>query len=169
LKHLVIASAAVLALSGCASIFNGKTQAVVVNSVPTGATASVMNRAGEQVHTGVTPVTLTLNRGAGYFVPENYTITLTKPGFDTKQITLSSTLSGWYIGNILFGGLIGMLAVDPITGAMYSFPDATTAELQTEGTKTSQAQQPLTIVSTETLGAAQMQQARLLAPATQSK
>jgi hypothetical protein len=28
-------------------------------------------------------------------------------------------MSGWYIGNILFGGLIGMLVVDPQTGAMY--------------------------------------------------
>ena len=169
MKHIVIASAAVLALSGCASIFNGKTQSVVVSSVPAGATALVTNRAGEQVHTGVTPVTLTLNRGAGYFKAENYTITLTKAGYDTKQLTLSGSVSGWYIGNILFGGLIGMLAVDPVTGAMYTFPETTSADLQTEGTKSSQAGQPLTIVSTETLSAAQMQQARLLGPVAQPR
>jgi hypothetical protein len=28
-------------------------------------------------------------------------------------------LDGWYIGNIVFGGLIGMLIVDPATGAMW--------------------------------------------------
>lgn len=29
-------------------------------------------------------------------------------------------LSGWYFGNLVFGGLIGMLIVDPLTGAMYN-------------------------------------------------
>jgi len=31
-------------------------------------------------------------------------------------------LSGWYWGNILFGGLIGVLIVDPITGKMWKLP-----------------------------------------------
>lgn len=38
-------------------------------------------------------------------------------------------MDGWYWGNILFGGLIGMLAVDPATGAMYKLPKATSAGL----------------------------------------
>jgi len=29
-------------------------------------------------------------------------------------------LNGWYIGNLLFGGLIGLLIVDPLTGAMWT-------------------------------------------------
>jgi hypothetical protein len=28
-------------------------------------------------------------------------------------------VDGWYFGNLLFGGLIGLLIVDPATGAMY--------------------------------------------------
>ncbi len=43
----------------------------------------------------------------------------TKDGYEPRELTLSGTMSGWYIGNILFGGLIGMLVVDPQTGAMY--------------------------------------------------
>ena len=32
---------------------------------------------------------------------------------------------GWYFGNIIFGGLIGLLAVEPATGARYTLkPDA---------------------------------------------
>ena len=62
-KSLFVAGAAALMLSGCASIFNGKTQEVTVSSVPEGAIASVTNGAGDQIHTGATPVTLTLNRG----------------------------------------------------------------------------------------------------------
>lgn len=32
-------------------------------------------------------------------------------------------MNGWYFGNLLLGGAIGMLIVDPITGAMYRFRD----------------------------------------------
>jgi hypothetical protein len=32
-------------------------------------------------------------------------------------------MDGWYIGNILFGGLIGILIVDPLTGAMWKLDD----------------------------------------------
>jgi hypothetical protein len=166
MKSLFVASAVVLALSGCATVFNGKTQNVVLSSVPAGAAVSVTNRAGDNIHTGVTPVTLTLNRGAGYFQPETYTVTLTKDGFAPKTLTFTGTVSGWFIGNILFGGLIGMLAVDPITGAMFTFPASVSGTLET---KTSGAGGSLTIVSTESLTAEQMKHARLLTPATQAQ
>lgn len=29
-------------------------------------------------------------------------------------------MNGWYIGNLLFGGIIGLLIVDPATGAMWT-------------------------------------------------
>jgi hypothetical protein len=169
MKRIITASATVLVLSGCASIFNGKTQAVIVNSVPDGATASVTNRAGEKVHTGATPVTLTLNRGAGYFKSETYTITLTKEGFAAKELTLTSSVSGWYIGNILFGGLIGMLAVDPVTGAMYTFPESISGKLESAETKTSRAGGSITVVSTEALTTEQLNRARPLTPASQAQ
>ena len=122
------AAAGLLLLSGCATIFNGQTQAVSIQSVPEGADISVTNSAGEKIHTGVAPVTLTLKRGAGYFRPESYTIRFAKAGFPDKEVTVTGSMSGWFIGNILFGGLIGMLAVDPVTGAMYVFPDTIMAE-----------------------------------------
>ncbi len=165
-KSLFVASVAVLALSGCASIFNGKTQQVTLSSVPDGAMAVVTNGAGDKVHTGTTPVTLTLNRGAGYFKSESYTIVLTKAGFAPKELKLTSTVSGWFIGNILFGGLIGMLAVDPVTGAMYVFPASVSGTLESQAAKTSAAEGGLTIVSTETLTAEQMKLARPLQPAS---
>ena len=36
------------------------------------------------------------------------------------QLKIDGAINGWYFGNIIFGGLIGMLAVDPATGAMYT-------------------------------------------------
>jgi hypothetical protein len=32
---------------------------------------------------------------------------------------LTSTIDGWYWGNLLIGGIIGMVFVDPLTGAMW--------------------------------------------------
>jgi len=165
MKKTIASGAALLALSGCASIFNGQTQTVTISSAPDGATVSVTNRAGVKIHSGTTPVTVTLRRGAGYFKSEIYTVSLSKDGHADKQLTITGAVSGWYIGNILVGGLIGMLAVDPVTGAMYSFPDTLTGTLEPKANngKVSQAGETLTIVSTESLTAEQMKQARLLA------
>ncbi len=52
----------------------------------------------------------------------------------TGRTTLSAGLDGWYIGNILFGGLIGMLIVDPATAAMWKLDDRIVVNL---GAKTS--------------------------------
>ncbi len=162
MKRVFAASAVVFALSGCASIFNGQTQAVTIRSAPEGAGVAVTNRAGEKIHTGTAPVTLTLKRGAGYFKSETYTVLLTKEGFADKELMITGTVSGWYIGNILFGGLIGMLAVDPVTGGMYAFPESVSGTLEAQPAKTSSVGQTLTIVSTDSLTPEQMKAARLL-------
>jgi hypothetical protein len=33
---------------------------------------------------------------------------------------VDSRINGWYVGNIVFGGIIGSLIVDPLTGAMWA-------------------------------------------------
>lgn len=59
----------------------------------------------------------TLKAGSGFFRGERYVVTATLDG-ETGTATLTPGMDGWYIGNILFGGLIGILIVDPATGAM---------------------------------------------------
>ena len=69
-------------------------------------------------------MTVTLKKGRGYFKPENYTVRFTKEGFQPRELKCEGEVNGWYFGNIIFGGLIGLLAVDPATGAMYTLkPD----------------------------------------------
>ena len=157
-----ITQSVALALSGCASIFNGQIQSVVFQSEPTGASITVSNRAGEQVHAGTTPVTITLQRGAGYFKSEVYTIRLTKPGYSTKEVVVTGTMSGWYIGNILFGGLIGMLAVDPVTGGMYIFPDAVNTPLEAASSPTGARKSELRVVSLEAISPEVRSQGKLV-------
>lgn len=38
-------------------------------------------------------------------------------------------MDGWYIGNIFFGGLMGLLVIDPITGAMWKLPKIVSVSL----------------------------------------
>jgi hypothetical protein len=59
--------------------------------------------------------------------------------------------------------LIGMLAVDPVTGAMYAFPDNVSAQLEKDAPKAAQGDGSLTIVSTQSLSPEVMKQARLVA------
>lgn len=152
-----VAGACVLALTACATVFNGTSQAVSIKSVPDGANVTVTNADGIGVHTGTTPVTLQLRRGRGYFKSETYKVVIAKPGYANRELTLNATVSGWYVGNLLIGGLIGFLAVDPLTGAMYTFPGDVNETLAAETPKTSRAAEGgITIVSTESLSAAQL-------------
>lgn len=61
-----------------------------------------------------------------------------KDGYEKKQLTVYGSPNGWYIGgNFVFGGLIGYLIVDPLTGAMWTLtPDRITAELAQKTTLT---------------------------------
>ena len=112
--------AATLTMTGCASIFSGSTQTLTFKSVPDTANITITNKSGEKIHTSSTPATVTLKRGNGYFKPAGYEITFSKEGFQTKTVQVKATVNGWYIANIIFGGLIGFLIVDPATGAMYT-------------------------------------------------
>jgi hypothetical protein len=48
-------------------------------------------------------------------------VNISKAGFAPQTIPVNSRANGWYIGgNILFGGLIGWLIVDPLNGHMYT-------------------------------------------------
>jgi|SoiMethySBSTD1v2_1073268.scaffolds.fasta_scaffold1769816_1 hypothetical protein len=141
------------ATSGCATIVAKSSQEITVTSAPPGAAVTVTNRAGLVVHSGNTPLTVTLRKGAGYFKPASYTLRFTKDGFEPSEMHLKGTVSGWYFGNIVFGGLIGMVAVDPATGAMYKLrPDTVEAALQ--AVKITQIEPgSMTVVSAEDLPA----------------
>jgi len=120
--RLVITGAIALLLAGCASILSESQYPVTFNTTPSGATLSITNRDGNVVFEGTSPTTLTLKSGAGFFKGEEYTVSAALNG-QVGTATLTPGIDGWYVGNILFGGLIGILIVDPATGAMYRLPE----------------------------------------------
>ena len=109
-----------LATTGCATILGGGgNKTIEVSSVPSGQSVEIRNKSGNVVHTGVTPFTVTVPRGKGWFNPERYTFKVSPAGYEQ---VVPSELNMWYFGNLVFGGLIGMVIVDPLTGAMFDFP-----------------------------------------------
>jgi len=131
----------------CASIVSKSSWPLVVNSTPSGAEITVTNRGGFDVFKGTTPAALTLSSSAGFFRKESYKIKFQMGGFDTKVIPVECTLNGWYLGNILIGGLIGMLIVDPATGAMYKLDSSMISETLSKTSVTTQVAPKLNVYS----------------------
>ena len=116
--------------TGCASIIGGAHKTITVSSNPSNVPVTVYDfRSGAQVAKGTTPFQVTLKRGAGYFTPAKYEFKATMPGKRTKVVGYKAGIHGWYWGNILLGGLIGMVIVDPITGAMWDPPEIVSIDL----------------------------------------
>ena len=116
-------------LSGCASILSDSTYPVTFDSNPSGAEVTIRDESGAPVYKGRTPTTLTLSASDGFFDAASYTIEATLPGHNPARATLNAKLDGWYIGNILFGGLLGILIIDPATGAMWRLDGRVTVNL----------------------------------------
>lgn len=112
----------VFVMAGCATIVGDDTQLVQVNSNPAGASFEIKDDSGRVVAQGKTPQGVTLAKSDGsYFGKISYQITFTKDGVQPITLPIKASANGWYIGgNIVFGGLIGWLAVDPFNGGMYT-------------------------------------------------
>lgn len=125
---LALLVVALFAMS-CATIISKSSYPVTINSQPDGATITITDQNGVKVYEGSTPTTVTLKAGAGFFKGASYTVSFQKPGYAAQTITISKELDMWYIGNLVFGGLIGLLIVDPLTGAMWKLPSNVNATL----------------------------------------
>lgn len=109
-------------LTSCASIIGkGGSETLNIRSVPDQANIVITDESGVKIFEGKSPTSLPLVKSKGYFSGKKYTVNIQKDGFDKQSVTVDTRASGWYIGgNLLFGGLIGWLIVDPATGAMWT-------------------------------------------------
>jgi len=119
----------VLICTGCASIVSKSQYPVTIQSNPSGATVVVKNKHGAAIQRATTPATVFLSAKSGFFSPEKYSIEFKKPGCNSCTTALSANLDPWYFGNIIFGGLIGAVIVDPATGAMWKLDKTVIADL----------------------------------------
>lgn len=130
IRHVsIVIGVSVFALAGCASIVSKSEYPVAITSNPLGAEFTVKRANGIPVSNGVTPATMVLSASDGYFKPAKYLIEFRRKGV-VQTVPLNAKLDGWYFGNILFGGLIGLLIVDPATGSMWSLSDTVVSTFQ---------------------------------------
>lgn len=118
-KIIISGSLALLVLtSSCATIVSGSKQNIKFASTPSVATVYI-----DEVEVGKTPMEMKLARKS------EHAVMIKLDGYQTYHTTLTKKFNAWFIGNILLGGLIGLI-VDPITGAMYKLsPSEIKAEM----------------------------------------
>jgi len=114
-----IMMASVFLFSSCASIVSKSTYPLSINSSPSNAKVSITDKKGKEIYLGNTPATVKLKAGAGFFSKAEYQVKFSSPGYDDKIVPITFKLDGWYFGNLLLGGVLGMLIIDPATGAMW--------------------------------------------------
>jgi hypothetical protein len=117
-------------MASCASIVSKSEYPVSLMSSPSGAKVQVKKN-GMIIHEGATPSTVTLSAASGFFTAAKYEVIFSKKGYPQQIIPLTADIDGWYFGNILAGGLIGLLIVDPATGAMFKLPEGVNANFST--------------------------------------
>jgi hypothetical protein len=122
MKTTVIASSiigiAACSLSGCASIVSGRSAEVAIDSYPANAHVVIHDDNGRAVASANTPGVVSLKRNRRYFLPARYTATIEAPGYAPAQVPIRSTLNPWILGNVVIGGIPGLI-VDNATGAAW--------------------------------------------------
>jgi hypothetical protein len=119
-QTISIALSAVLLLgTSCASIVSKSNYPITINSSPSSAKVTITDKRGVDIYKGNTPTTTRLNASGGFFSKASYRVKIEMSGYDDRIFPVLFKLDGWYFGNLLFGGLIGFLIVDPATGAMF--------------------------------------------------
>lgn len=152
---LLAAASSLVFLPSCATIISQGTKKVSIQSQPSGLAFEVKDSEGNVVGSGTTPNTVSLNTGNGYFKPASYTIVTKRGGKVVGEQTITATINGWYFGNLLIGGIVGLVIVDPLTGAMYTLPKS--VDISARSTA-STGERSLNVASIDTLSPEQRTQ-----------
>ena len=124
----LLAGASLIALGGCATVMKGTTQDIAVETNPPGATCTVSRNGAQLAVLSATPGKVQVGRDKSPL-----TVSCTKSPESTTPVnqTVESKFNGATFGNILAGGVIGVV-VDASTGANYTYPELVTVSLANE-------------------------------------
>lgn len=125
---LIAGFLAIFLMSSCASIVHGPTQTVDFTSQPSGATITIDGK-----EYGKTPQAIELKRNGREKGDEPgkqmYDVKVALDGYYPYELKIKREMDEWFLGNILFGGLIGII-VDASNGSMYKLtPDQIIAQM----------------------------------------
>jgi hypothetical protein len=119
LISILTISILILFSQACGTIMQGTTQQIGISSNPSNASVTING----QNH-GTTPMIIDLKR------KDSHMVKIELDGFQPYETNLTRSTSGWVWGNIVFGGLIG-LVIDASAGGMYKLsPEQISSELR---------------------------------------
>jgi hypothetical protein len=123
--RIFIVFTSILIFSNCATILSKSTYPFTVNTDPSGVKVVIKNGEGKEIYKGNSPASVKLKAGEGFFKKASYTVTVTLDGYVEQTLPINFKLDGWYWGNLLLfpTGVVGLLIVDPASGAMYKLED----------------------------------------------
>jgi hypothetical protein len=108
---------------GCATVVTGPTQTIAVNTDPEGADCQFRRKGILVGRVNPTPGTMQVGKDH-----ESVSVLCTKEGFDDTAGVIGSEFQAMTLGNILLGGVIGVV-VDGASGAMMKYPEVVTFTL----------------------------------------
>jgi len=97
----------------CASLMHGTKQDISITSSPEAADVQVKTAGGVVAFTGQTPATVKLAR------KDEYDVFINLAGYQESTVHINKEFDSIYLGNILCGGIIGLI-IDASNGAMYN-------------------------------------------------
>jgi hypothetical protein len=112
-----------LALGGCATVVSGTTQTIGINSDPQGADCQFSRKGAVVGRVNPTPGTMQISKDY-----ESVAVLCRKDDFDDLAGVIGSEFQAMTLGNILLGGIIGVV-VDAASGAMMKYPESVTFTL----------------------------------------
>ena len=114
-----------LGLAGCATILSKSRYSFSVTANEPDTIVKVYDGEGAFVKEAKTPGTIELDAHAGMFSPASYRFVFAKPGFENVEGAATAQVDPCYWFNCIgvYPLLLGMLLVDPISGAMWSFEE----------------------------------------------
>lgn len=121
-KYIVISvfCCVIIFFNSCATLLSESSYPVVISTNPPGAKVSIKDKQGFNFYVGHTPVYVDLPAKSGYFSKAFYLVTIQKESYETKLIPITFSIDEFYFYNALSSSFfIGMLIIDPISGAMW--------------------------------------------------
>lgn len=121
MKKFLVVGICLLA-PGCASVVDGTSQQIALNSNPPGAQC-MMTRKGEIIGNTTTPGAVLIKK-----TKHDIEVSCSKPGYETSTAYLKSEIQDSTWGNIILGGGIGW-AIDSASGADNKYQEHVTVTL----------------------------------------
>ena len=128
-----IAVLPLLALGACATIVEGDDQTVTVVTDPVGAVCTLTREGGAVGVVNPTPGSIMLEKSK-----DDVSVICKKDGHFDETAVLSSSFQDMTIGNVIFGGIVGVV-VDSASGAMHEYPASVTILLTPHGFPSAEA------------------------------